>query len=84
MVLQISANLLVLTSNQPFRLLALVDEQWIRLGGFGRLEAMFEELEHKKTPEEKRFLVLEIIGAVIACTVLGVVVVWFFSYFGEY
>jgi hypothetical protein len=41
-------------------------------------------LEHKRTPEEKKLLMLEIIGAVIACAVLGAAAFWFFDYFGEY
>ena len=45
---------------------------------------MFEELEHKKTSEEKKGLALEIIGAVIACAVIGAVAFWFFRYFGKY
>jgi len=45
---------------------------------------MFEELEHKKTAEEKKFLVFEILGAVIACAVLGAAAFWFFDYFGKY
>ena len=52
-------------------------------GGPGRL-TMFEELEHKKTPEEKRLLALEVVGAVIACAVLGATAFWFFDYFGKY
>jgi len=45
---------------------------------------MFEELAHKKTPEEKKLLVFEVIGAVIACAVIGLGVFWFFDHFGEY
>jgi hypothetical protein len=45
---------------------------------------MFDELEHKKTFAEKKLLALEIIGAVIACAVIGAGAFWFFSYFGEY
>lgn len=45
---------------------------------------MFDALEHEKTPEEKKLLMLEVIGAVIACAVVGGAVFWFFSYFGEY
>jgi len=47
-------------------------------------EIVFEELEHKKTPEEKRLLALEIIGAVIACAVIGAAAFWFFDYFSKY
>jgi hypothetical protein len=47
-------------------------------------EIMFEALEHEKTPEEKKLLTLEVIGAVIACAVIGGAVFWFFSYFSEY
>jgi hypothetical protein len=45
---------------------------------------MFEALEHDKTPEEKRLLSLEVIGAVIACALIGGAVFWFFSAFGEF
>jgi hypothetical protein len=45
---------------------------------------MFEELEHEKTPEEKKLPILEIIGAVIACAVIGGAAFWFFSYFSKY
>lgn len=41
---------------------------------------MFDELEHKRTPEEKRLLVF---GAVIACAVIGAAAFWFFDYFGK-
>jgi hypothetical protein len=47
-------------------------------------EIVFEELEHKKTPEEKKLLVLEVVGAVILCAVLGAAAFWFFDYFGKY
>jgi hypothetical protein len=47
-------------------------------------KAMFEGLEHKTTAEEKKTLALEVIGAVIACAILGGVAFWFFSYFSEY
>ena len=46
--------------------------------------AMFEELEHKKTSEEKRLLILEIVGATVLCAVLGAAAFWFFDYFGKY
>ena len=45
---------------------------------------MFEGLEHKTTGEEKKTLALEIVGAVIACAILGGLAFWFFSYFSEY
>jgi len=47
---------------------------------------MFEQsqLEHKRTPAETKTLVLEILGAVVGCAVLGGAAVWFFSYFGEF
>jgi hypothetical protein len=45
---------------------------------------MFEGLEHEKTTEEKKLLTLEVIGAVIACALIGGTVFWFFSYFSEY
>ena len=47
---------------------------------------MFEQsqLEHKRTAAENKTLVLEILGAVVACAVLGGAAVWFFSYFGEF
>jgi len=45
---------------------------------------MFEQLEHKRTPAETKTLVLEILGAVVGCAVLGGVAVWSFSYFGEF
>ena len=47
-------------------------------------EIVFEQLEHKKTPEEKRGLALEIVVAVIACAVIGAAAFWFFDYFGKY
>ena len=43
---------------------------------------MFEELEHKKTPEEKKTLFLEIIVAVIACAAIGAAAFWFFRSYG--
>jgi hypothetical protein len=45
---------------------------------------MFEGLQHESTPEEKKLITLEVIGALIACMVIGGSVFWFFSYFGEY
>jgi hypothetical protein len=45
---------------------------------------MFEALEHEKTAEEKKFVALEVLGAVLACMVIGGVVFWFFTYFSEY
>jgi hypothetical protein len=45
---------------------------------------MFEELEHKKSPEEKKTLALEVVGAVIVCAVIGAAAFWFFDYFGKY
>ena len=45
---------------------------------------MFEALEHEKSPDEKKLLTLEVIGAVIACTLIGGTVFWLFSYFSEY
>jgi len=43
---------------------------------------MFDELEHKKTREEKKLLILEIIGAVVACALIGGLVFWFFRSYG--
>jgi len=45
---------------------------------------MFEGLQHETTPDEKKLLTFEVIGAVIACAVIGGLVFWFFSYFSEY
>jgi hypothetical protein len=45
---------------------------------------MFEMLEHAKTVEEKKLLTFEVIGAVIACVLIGGAAFWFFSYFSEY
>ena len=45
---------------------------------------MFEELQHKKTAEEKKTLALEVVGAVIVCAAIGVAAFWFFDYFGKY
>jgi hypothetical protein len=45
---------------------------------------MFETLEHPKTVEEKKLLTFEVIGAVIACALIGGAAFWFFSYFSEY
>jgi hypothetical protein len=47
-------------------------------------EIVFEELEHKKTSEEKRGLALEIVVAVTACAVIGAAAFWFFDCFGKY
>jgi hypothetical protein len=47
-------------------------------------EIMFDVLEHEKTPEERKLLTLEVVGAVITCAVIGGAVFWFFSYFSEY
>jgi hypothetical protein len=46
--------------------------------------SMFEMLEHAKTVEEKKLLTFEVIGAVIACVLIGGAAFWFFSYFSEY
>ena len=43
---------------------------------------MFDQVEHRSTPEEKKVLALEIVGAVVACAGIGWALVWFFSYFG--
>lgn len=45
---------------------------------------MFEGLEHDRTVEEKKLLTMEVIGAVIACMLIGGAVFWFFTYFSEY
>ena len=45
---------------------------------------MFDALEHDKTLEEKKLLTLEVIGAVIACALIGGAAFWFFSYFSKY
>lgn len=43
---------------------------------------MFEEIERKKTPEEKKALAIEVVVALVVCAVIGVVLVWFFGYYG--
>jgi hypothetical protein len=47
-------------------------------------KSMFEGLEHDRTVEEKKLLTMEVIGAVIACMLIGGAVFWFFTYFSEY
>jgi hypothetical protein len=43
---------------------------------------MFDQVEHQNTPEEKKVLALEVLGAVAACAVIGAALVWFFGYYG--
>lgn len=43
---------------------------------------MFDQVEHQSTPEEKKLLALEVLGAVLACAVIGAALVWFFGYYG--
>jgi hypothetical protein len=43
---------------------------------------MFDQVEHQNTPEEKKVLALEVLGAVGACAVIGAALVWFFGYYG--
>lgn len=43
---------------------------------------MFDEVEHKKSPEEKKLLAMEILIAMAVCAVVGVVLVWFFGFYG--
>ena len=43
---------------------------------------MFDQVEHRSTPEEKKVLALEIVGALVACAVIGGALVWFFGYYG--
>ncbi len=41
---------------------------------------MFDQVEHQSTPEHKKAYV--ILGAVVACSVIGAALVWFFGYYG--
>jgi hypothetical protein len=45
---------------------------------------MFDALEHERTPEERKTVTLEVLGAVIVCAAIGGAVFWFFSYFAEF
>lgn len=40
---------------------------------------MFEELEHKRSPEEKKLLLVEAVVASVVVVVVGVGLVWFFG-----
>ncbi len=43
---------------------------------------MFEEVEHKRTAEENKLLVVEIVVALAICAAIGIGLVWFYGYYG--
>ena len=43
---------------------------------------MLDQVEHQSTPEDKKVLAFVVLGAVVACSVIGAALVWFFGYYG--